>query len=265
MRNPFPENEVFNRFLGLKNHFREFQTQESRRRTTEISQLARLIQDSGDKISFDLLGSVNFGMAEATSDVDMVLYLDCGHDEEATYENCPMWRFYESLLITSILREFTDRPYHIQVVDCINLFRLEKAILNRGFDDDIIADPYRHKFKVIDVTPLNGIPNTVTIAIDPICNDTVAICYRLKGALAIGINKQFAVDENLVFRRPRAIILNITGIIVIGGNLERYELAVLNASQIGHAVHDRKGVLGIGSIRKLEVFDLLDHINFLTA
>ncbi|MCB1145534.1 MAG: hypothetical protein KDK41_12165 [Leptospiraceae bacterium] len=139
MRNPFPENEVFNRFLGLKNHFREFQTQESRRRTTEISQLARLIQDSGDKISFDLLGSVNFGMAEATSDVDMVLYLDCGHDEEATYENCPMWRFYESLLITSILRELTDRPYHIQVVDCINLFRLEKAILNRGFDDDIIA------------------------------------------------------------------------------------------------------------------------------
>lgn len=139
MRNPFPNNELFKKFLGLKHRFRRYQTSESRRRTKEISQLARLIQDSGDKISFDLLGSVNFGMAESSSDVDMVLYIDCGHDLEATYENCPMWRFYESLLITSILRELTDDPYKIQVVDCINLTRLLKAIEIKGFDDDIVA------------------------------------------------------------------------------------------------------------------------------
>lgn len=139
MRNPFPDNEVFQRFLGLKNYFRRFTTKESQRRTREISKIARSIQKSGDTISFDILGSVNFGMANENSDVDMVIYLDCGHEQEADYNNCPKLRFYETLVIRSLIEEISNNPFNIQVVDCINLQRLEKAIEKELYDDDIIT------------------------------------------------------------------------------------------------------------------------------
>jgi predicted nucleotidyltransferase len=139
MRNPFPENETFKKFLGLKDYFRKFTTPETVRRTRELARAARLIQATGEKISFDLLGSVNFGMAVESSDVDIVMYLDCGHEEEARYDNTPMLRVYESLFFTTILREISDNPFKLQIVDFINLRRLERAIREPGFDDDIIA------------------------------------------------------------------------------------------------------------------------------
>ena len=139
MRNPFPENEIFKKFLGLKDYFRRFSTKESSRRTREMAKAARIIQQSGVKISFDLLGSVNFGMATEHSDVDIVMYLECGHDEEARYDNTPTLRIYESLVLTTVLREVSNNPFKMQVVDFINLNRLDRAIREPYFDDDILA------------------------------------------------------------------------------------------------------------------------------
>ncbi|MCX7631728.1 MAG: hypothetical protein N2Z22_00185 [Turneriella sp.] len=139
MRNPFPDNPVFQKFLGLKDYFRKFTTPESVRRTRELARVARILQKTGEKISFDLLGSVNFGMAVENSDVDVVMYLDCGHEEEARYDNTPMLRIYESLFFATILREVSNNPFRLQIVDFINLRRLDRAIREPGFDDDIIA------------------------------------------------------------------------------------------------------------------------------
>ena len=108
MRNPFPENETFKKFLGLKDYFRNFTTKETMQRTRELARAARLIQSTGEKISFDLLVSVNFGMAVENSDVDIVMYIDCGHDEEARYDNTPMLRIYESLFFATILKEISQ-------------------------------------------------------------------------------------------------------------------------------------------------------------
>ncbi len=139
MRNPFPENQVFAQFLGLKDYFRRFTTRESIRRTKEITRIARMIQKSGDAICFDILGSVNFGMADKDSDVDVVIYIECDHTEEITPRNTPIVSFYEHLLLTTILHEVSDNPYRIQVVDTLNLTRLKKAISEENFDDDIVA------------------------------------------------------------------------------------------------------------------------------
>lgn len=139
MRNPFPDNETFKKFLGLKDYFRNFTTPETVRRTRELARVARLLQSTGAQISFDLLGSVNFGMAVESSDVDVVMYLDCEHEEEARYDNTPMLRVYESLFFATILREISDHPFKLQIVDFINLRRLERAIREPGFDDDILA------------------------------------------------------------------------------------------------------------------------------
>ncbi|MBV6494658.1 MAG: hypothetical protein LDLANPLL_02692 [Turneriella sp.] len=139
MRNPFPENETFKKFLGIKDYFRNFTTQENMMRTRELSRAARLIQQTGASISFDLLGSVNFGMAVEASDVDIVMYIECDHEEEARYDNTPMLRIYESLFFATILKEISHNPFKLQIVDFINLRRLGRAIREPGFDDDIVA------------------------------------------------------------------------------------------------------------------------------
>ncbi|MBX3722849.1 MAG: hypothetical protein KF713_13495 [Turneriella sp.] len=139
MRNPFPENETFKKFLGIKDYFRNFTTEENMLRTRELARAARMIQQTGAKISFDLLGSANFGMAVEASDVDIVMYIECDHEEEARYDNTPMLRIYESLFFATILKEISHNPFKLEIVDFINLRRLDRAIREPGFDDDILA------------------------------------------------------------------------------------------------------------------------------
>lgn len=138
MKNPFPKNPVFQQFLNLKEYFRLYTTRETQKRTLDLIRIARIIQQSGDPVAFDLLGSINFGMAEDKSDVDMVFYLDCQHKEEATYQNTPRLRFYETLVLTSLVHEVSEQPFHIEIVDCINLGRLRYLIDNEIWDDDLI-------------------------------------------------------------------------------------------------------------------------------
>lgn len=139
MRNPFPENETFKKFLGIKDYFRKFTTKENMQRTRELARTARILQQTGAKIAFDLLGSANFGMVVEASDVDIVMYIECDHEEEARYDNTPMLRIYESLFLATILKEVSNNPFTLEIVDFINLKRLDRAIREPGFDDDILA------------------------------------------------------------------------------------------------------------------------------
>jgi hypothetical protein len=139
MRNPFPENETFKKFLGIKDYFRKFTTKENMQRTRELARTARILQQTGAKIAFDLLGSANFGMVVEASDVDIVMYIECDHEEEARYDNTPMLRIYESLFLATILKEVSNNPFTLEIVDFINLRRLDRAIREPGFDDDILA------------------------------------------------------------------------------------------------------------------------------
>ncbi|MDH4200107.1 MAG: hypothetical protein OEV66_06975 [Spirochaetia bacterium] len=142
MRNPFPENDVFKQFLGLKDYFKKFQTRASVNRIREIATVARMIRSSGDIIAFDFLGSVNFGMAAKESDVDLVLYLDCPEVPpgiEMTHENCPRLKMYETLIIPTLIHSVSREKYNTQIVDHINLSALQKCILEENSETDIIA------------------------------------------------------------------------------------------------------------------------------
>lgn len=142
MRNPYPDNEVFKKFLGLKDYFKRYQTQATVDRIREIASVARMIRSSGDTIAFDFLGSVNFGMAEISSDVDLVLYLDCPNvpiNTEMDHKNCPRLKFYETLIIHTLVHSISKEKYNIQIVDHINLASLKQAIDEENLETDIIA------------------------------------------------------------------------------------------------------------------------------
>jgi len=142
MRNPFPHNDVIQKFLGLKEDFKKYQTQATKDRIREIAKAARIIRSAGDVIAFDFLGSVNFGMAEKSSDVDLVLYLDCPEipmNTEMTHENCPRLKAYETLILHSLIHSISKEKYNIQILDHINLAALKKAIEHENIETDIIA------------------------------------------------------------------------------------------------------------------------------
>jgi len=142
MRNPFPDNEVFKKFLGLKDYFKKHQTRASINRIREIATVGRMIRSTGDVIAFDFLGSVNFGMAETSSDVDLVLYLDCPGlppGAEMNHENCPRLKFYETLIIHTLIHNISREKYKVQIVDHINLASLKQAIQEENIETDIIA------------------------------------------------------------------------------------------------------------------------------
>ena len=101
-----------------------------------------MIQSTGDVIAFDFLGSVNFGMADDTSDVDLVLYLDCPDvpmNVEMNHQNCPRLKFYETLIIHTLVHDISKEKYKIQIVDHINLASLKLAIECESMETDIIA------------------------------------------------------------------------------------------------------------------------------
>lgn len=142
MRNPFPDNEVFKQFLGLKDFFKKYQTKATRNRIREMASIARHVRASGDVIAFDFLGSVNFGMAAQHSDVDFVLYLECPEipkGQEMTHLNCPKLKFYETLILHTLIHEISQERYNIQIVDYINLASLRKAIEEENTETDIVA------------------------------------------------------------------------------------------------------------------------------
>jgi hypothetical protein len=142
MRNPFPENEVFQKFLGLKDYFKKHQTRATKNRIREIATVGRMIRSTGDIIAFDFLGSVNFGMADSSSDVDLVLYLDCPNvpvHAEMNHQNCPRLKLYETIIIHTLVHNISKENYRIQIVDHINLAALKKAIDDENMETDIIA------------------------------------------------------------------------------------------------------------------------------
>ncbi len=135
----FSNTPTLEKFLSLKEDLEKYATEEAKKRWKDLVEIARLIEKSGEKIAFDLLGSLNFGIVEHSSDVDMVIYLDCEHEEEATKENTPKLKFYEHLILNTLIYELNKKLYQIQIVDVINLRKLEKVIKEKKWQDEILV------------------------------------------------------------------------------------------------------------------------------
>ncbi|HMU84493.1 MAG TPA: hypothetical protein PKE49_05885 [Leptospiraceae bacterium] len=130
---PFQDHPLVEEFNELKKYFRQHETEASRRRIKQFRSFARVIAEAGLPVGFDVMGSVNFGLATENSDVDLVLYVVCedGYEGECPSPHCRTQQYVENLLIHTWIRGISDSPYPVQVVDCINL-NLLKRDLEKG-------------------------------------------------------------------------------------------------------------------------------------
>ncbi|MFN3603559.1 MAG: hypothetical protein ACK4UJ_02480 [Leptonema sp. (in: bacteria)] len=129
----FEKNRFITTFNEIKRYFRNYETEVSQQRIKDFYKFAKILNDVGYEVAFDFVGSLNFGQAEEYSDVDFILYIGCDDhiDTDCDIYNCRNFTYVKYLILETLIKEYVKKPYKTQVVDCINLIRLEKELNKR--------------------------------------------------------------------------------------------------------------------------------------
>lgn len=115
-------------FREVRDFFRKYETEETKRRISDLRKIYRSLTKRGEEVAFDLLGSANFGMVEERSDVDLVLYRRCPCAHALPETACTLPR-----LLGECFKSLEQR-YRVEVTDCVNLNRVEASIQEENAD-----------------------------------------------------------------------------------------------------------------------------------
>jgi uncharacterized protein len=125
-----PEIQLYNE---IKEFYRMFQTQETEERLDMLEQVALLMEEKiRDDIAMDVVGSVNVGMSEENSDIDLILYLRCDSGCAEDFSQCERYRQAEEMI-----REILGNRYKAEILDCIDLNRVEKSIREKNYECEV--------------------------------------------------------------------------------------------------------------------------------
>jgi len=121
-----PEIELFKE---IKKFYRLFQTQETEDRVTELEKAVEMMKDRFEDVAMDIVGSVNLGISQKSSDIDIVLYLRCDSNCRDLNEQC---EYYQR--VKRSIAECLGSRYRFEIIDCINLNQVERSVITRNFE-----------------------------------------------------------------------------------------------------------------------------------
>ncbi len=124
-----PEIAMFNE---LKKFFRLFQTQETEDRVDKLEKAIQLMEGKLDEIAMDVVGSVNVGLSQPSSDIDVVLYLRCNAECQSMWTQCEHFQRAENLI-----QGHLGDGYLFEIIDCIDLSVVEKSIRNMDYECEV--------------------------------------------------------------------------------------------------------------------------------
>ncbi len=122
--------EPIRQFQRIKSFFLNYETPESVSLIRELRSIYRKIHEQGMEVAFDLLGSISFGIARESSDMDVVVYMrsrDCVLDDEDT---CGVPR-----PLAAVFDELKERHLEVEVCDSLDLDRVTQAIAEEDAED----------------------------------------------------------------------------------------------------------------------------------
>jgi Icc-related predicted phosphoesterase len=111
---------IFNRLRGF---FQKYETPASSSRIEELLKITESLDTAGHEVAFHLLGSLNFGMAEETSDLDAVLYFRDQQLKAADDVSHPVPDYVQEQLAA-----LKAQGLVVSICDCLNLAGIEQAI-----------------------------------------------------------------------------------------------------------------------------------------
>ena len=120
-------------FNTLRGFFQKHETEATRTRIDALEEFCRKLHKEGHDIAFHLLGSLNFGMATDTSDLDTVLYF---RDPALTVPDDVSYPVPD--YVHSRLGELKDSGIDLSICDCLNLARIEEAIITQNVHNTLL-------------------------------------------------------------------------------------------------------------------------------
>ena len=118
------------RLQAIRSFFLRFETPESKALVRELREIYRTLQEQGFSVGFDLLGSLNFGMAQKESDLDLVVYLRSGQCSLDDLDTCKV-----PPPLAAVFEELERRHLEVEVLDSLDLDRISEAVEREDSDD----------------------------------------------------------------------------------------------------------------------------------
>lgn len=114
---------LIEKYLTLKSNYRNYDTKNTLRLMQAFRRTVPHLADKGYTIAFDMLGSINFGVADESSDADCILYHACDihADRPDCPETCPTLMFEKQEIQKSIRKGLSDKNFQVEFLDVMNL------------------------------------------------------------------------------------------------------------------------------------------------
>lgn len=123
-------NNLIERYLILKNRYRNYDTKYALKRMQAFRLAVQELSNKGYRVALELLGSINFGIVEPSSDADSILLHYCGlHKHDASCPNdCPNLVVEKNEIIKFVARKLGGDDFRVDFLDNINLAYVDASI-----------------------------------------------------------------------------------------------------------------------------------------
>lgn len=146
---------LIEKYLILKNRYRNYDTKYAIKRMQAFRLAIHELGEKGYRVGLELLGSINFGIVEPSSDADCILlhFCELHKNEPSCPENCPNMAFEKDEISKSVNRKLDGENLKIDFLDNINLAYIDSSIRN----NDILGNEvlYRLLFYRNIARPVN--------------------------------------------------------------------------------------------------------------
>jgi hypothetical protein len=180
-----------------------------------LEQVALLMEEKiRDDIAMDVVGSVNVGMSEESSDIDLILYLRCDSSCTDGFAQCERYRQAEAMI-----REILGNRYKADILDCIDLNRVEKSIREKNYECEVTQRfvSYRSLCRPIHYR--------VIAPIEDLLNEDMAYRKELEGSIRSYFKIFVTTSQHIRSFRKYEARLSAVGIKLpesIRGKIRRY-------------------------------------------
>lgn len=129
---------LIEKYLTLKNRYRNYDTKHALKRMQAFRLAIQELSNKGYRVALELLGSINFGLADPSSDADTILlhFCELHKNEGSCPEDCPNYFFEKTEIIKFVNRRLGDQNFKIDFLDNINLTYVDASIQNGEFSDN---------------------------------------------------------------------------------------------------------------------------------
>ncbi|TGN19494.1 hypothetical protein [Leptospira idonii] len=121
---------IVERYLVLKNKYRNYDTKYALKRMQAFRLATQELSRKGYEVALEILGSINFGIVEPTSDVDCILLIECNvHKEHGCCPpHCNNVTFVKQEISKFVQKRLAPETFNIEYLDTINLKYVEEKI-----------------------------------------------------------------------------------------------------------------------------------------